>query len=169
MVQDNLFFHFANEYAAIHPSIAPAEEFVINDSTFEAFKQMAIKANFTYDPQSKKILKSLREAAEFEGYEEDAKPELDALEKKLKHNLSKDIDKAKVEIKKMLASNILQRYYYQQGPIIEQLKNDSTLIRAVDALTDSKEYNKILSTVNPGTIKFGIKEDKKEAKNEDDK
>lgn len=169
MVQDNLFFHFANEYAAIHPSIAPAEEFVINDSTFEAFKQMAIKANFTYDPQSKKILKSLREAAEFEGYEEDAKPELDALEKKLKHNLSKDIDKAKVEIKKMLASNILQRYYYQQGPIIEQLKNDSTLIRAVDALTDSKEYNKILSTVNPGTIKFGIKEDKKEAENEDDK
>lgn len=155
MAKDNLFFHFANEYAAIHPSITSANDFIINDSTFKAFKQMAIKANFTYDPQSKKILKSLREAAEFEGYAKDAKLELDALEKKLKHNLSKDIENAKNEIKEMLASNILQRYYYQQGPIIEQLKNDSTLIHAIHALTDSKRYNKILSKINPGTIKLG--------------
>ena len=40
----------------------------------------------------RKYLENLVKLAKFEGYYDDAKGEFDALEKKLNHNLAKDLD-----------------------------------------------------------------------------
>ena len=83
--------------------------------------------------------------AKFEGYLEDASEEIAALEKKLNHNLDRDLDHFKSQIKEMIALEIAKRYYYQRGAIIEQLKNDPDLKAAKLILTSPEEYNKILS------------------------
>ena len=49
------------------------------------------KRKFTYDRQSEKMLKNLKEIAEFEGYMDGAKEESAALETKLTHNLDHEI------------------------------------------------------------------------------
>ncbi len=146
MVRDQIFFNFATAYYQAHDSIASPEKFEIDDATYKAFKDSVIHAKFTYDPQSKKILEQLKEAAKFEGYAKDAAPELKALETKLTHNLKKDLDIFATPIKKMLAIEIAKRYYYQTGGIIETLKNDSILMRAENILKDQSTYKKILST-----------------------
>lgn len=146
LVNDNLIFNYATQYCLKHATIAEPEKFVITDADYADFKEMVKKADFKYDQQTEKILKSLKEMAEFEGYLTDASKEFDALEKKLTHNLDRDLDYFSKDIKNMIALEIVKRYYYQRGAIIEQLKDDDDLKKAVVILTSPEEYRKMLSS-----------------------
>lgn len=146
LVNDNLIFNYATQYCLKHATIAEPEKFVITDADYSDFKEMVKKADFKYDQQTEKILKSLKEMAEFEGYLTDASKEFDALEKKLTHNLDRDLDYFSKDIKNMIALEIVKRYYYQRGAIIEQLKDDDDLKKAVEILTSPEEYRKMLSS-----------------------
>lgn len=145
LVRDNLIFDYATDFCLKHPTIASAEEFVLSDADYEDFKNKVKSADFKYDQQSEKILKTLKEAAEFEGYMKDASDEFKALEDKLKHNLDRDLDYFSKDIKSMISDEIVKRYYYQKGAIIQQLKGDKDLDEAVKVLTDPERYQQILS------------------------
>lgn len=146
LVNDNLIFNYATQYCLKHATIAEPEKFVITDADYADFKEMVKKADFKYDQQTEKILKSLKEMAEFEGYLTDASEEFNALEKKLTHNLDRDLDYFSKDIKSMIALEIVKRYYYQRGAIIEQLKDDDDLKKAVEILTHPDDYHKMLSS-----------------------
>ena len=79
---------------------------------FEALKQYAKSKNFTYDRQSEKVLRNLKEVAEFEGYLEEDSTAFKELEAKLTPNLEKDFDRFKDEVKRVMAAEIVKRYYY---------------------------------------------------------
>ena len=145
LVRDNLIFDYATDYCLKHPVIASAKEFELTDADYEEFKNKVKGADFKYDQQSEKILNTLKEAAEFEGYMKDASDEFKALENKLKHNLDRDLDYFSKDIKKMIAEEIIKRYYYQEGAIIQQLKGDNELDEAVKILTNPERYQQILS------------------------
>ena len=91
------------------------------------------------------MLKSLKEMADFEGYLTDASKEFEALEKKLSHNLDRDLDHFSKDIKNMIAVEIIKRYYFQRGSIIQQLKDDDDLKEAVKILTAPAKYKEMLS------------------------
>ena len=80
------------DYIASHKTIAPAAEFEISDSEFEDFKKRVVESNFKYDPISENTFKSLVDVAKFEGYYDDAKEEFEALEKKLRHDVGKEME-----------------------------------------------------------------------------
>ena len=145
LVRDNLIFDYATQYCLKHPSIPSPQEFKVTEADYNDFKAMVKKADFKYDQQSEKILKTLKEAAEFEGYMADASEEFKALEKKLNHDLDRDLDYFSGDIKKMIASEIIKRYYYQRGNIIQQLKDDDGLKEAVKILNDPVKYKEMLS------------------------
>ena len=145
LVNDNLIFNYATEYCLKHPTIPAPQDFKVTDADYADFKAMVKKADFKYDQQTEKMLKSLKEMAEFEGYLTDASDEFKALEKKLSHNLDRDIDDFSKEIKEMIAVEIIKRYYYQRGSIIQQLKDDDDLKEAVKVLGDLERYKKMLS------------------------
>ena len=145
LVRDNLIFDYATQYCLQHPTIAEPQAFEVTDADYQAFKDMVKKADFKYDQQSEKILKTLKEAAEFEGYMKDASAEFEALEKKLNHDLDRDLDYFSSDIKNMIASEIIKRYYYQRGGIIQQLKDDNDLKEALKVLGDPVKYKEMLS------------------------
>ena len=145
LVNDNLIFDYATDYCLKHPTVPQPEQFEVTDADYAEFKEKVKAADFKYDQQTEKILKSLKEMAEFEGYLDDASTEFDALEKKLQHNLERDLDHFSKEIKSMLAIEIIKRYYYQRGSIIQQLKDDPDLKEAIKILDDSLSYKKMLS------------------------
>ena len=140
LLNDDVLFEYCNEYALSHPTIAGPQEFELTDEDYEHFKKMVLESGFKYDRQSEKALKELKEVAKFEGYLENAQAEFDALEKKLQHNLSADLDRLKKEIKPLIASEIVKRYYFQRGVIIQQLKDDPDLDKALEVLGDSTSY-----------------------------
>lgn len=145
LVRDNLIFDYATQYCLQHPTIAEPQAFEVTDADYQAFKDMVKKADFKYDQQSEKILKTLKEAAEFEGYMKDASAEFEALEKKLNHDLDRDLDYFSSDIKNMIASEIIKRYYYQRGGIIQQLKDDNDLKEALKVLGNPVKYKEMLS------------------------
>ncbi len=145
LVNDNLIFDYATDYCLKHPTIAPAKEFAVTDADYADFKAKVKAADFKYDQQTEKLLKSLKEMAEFEGYLTEASSEFDALEKKLQHNLDRDLDHFSKDIKEMIAVEIIKRYYYQRGSIIQQLKEDPDLNAAVKILQTPQEYKAMLS------------------------
>lgn len=144
LANDDCLFNFATQWCQAHDSIAPAEEFVVTDEMYEAFKDSVRASGFTYDRQSEQILARLKEWAEFEGYMEGAKEEFKALEDKLKHNLDTEFDNSADDIKYLLANEIVSRYYYQRGVIVQSLKSDEGLKEALGVLADPARYRKIL-------------------------
>lgn len=145
LVRDNLIFDYATQYCLKHPTVSAPEDFVLTDADYNDFKALVKKGEFKYDQQSEKILKTLKEAAEFEGYMTDASDEFKALEKKLNHNLDRDLDYFAKDIKPVIANEILKRYYYQRGGIIQQLKDDDGLKEAIGILTNPAKYKETLS------------------------
>ncbi len=145
LVNDNLIFDYATQYCLKHTTVATPDKFEITDTDYADFKAMVQKADFKYDQQTEKMLKNLKEMAEFEGYLTDSSEEFDALEKKLTHNLGRDLDYFSKEIKTMISVEIIKRYYYQRGSIIEQLKDDDDLKEAEKILADPVKYKEMLS------------------------
>ncbi len=139
-------FDYEAEYCAQHPTVAAPSVFDISDSDYEKFKQRVLKSGFTYDLQSESNLKKLIEIAKFEGYYDDAKNEFKALEVKLSHNLSKDMDLYKDQIKMVMVNDILGYYYYQKGSMEANLRYDKVMKEACRLLKSPKDYNQILSS-----------------------
>ena len=132
------------KYLRTHPTIAPAKNFVISDVDYADFKQAVLKSGFKYDRESKKYLEGLVKLARFEGYYDDAKPEFDALEKKLNHNIAKDLDYNKQTLKQLLTSDLVAAYYYQRGAMENGLQFDKQWKKAVALLNDPAAYKKVL-------------------------
>jgi carboxyl-terminal processing protease len=129
--------------------VAKPSEFDLSDADFADFKQRVMNSGFTYDLQSEENLKKLEEIARFEGYYEGAKNEFNALAAKLKHNLSKDLDLYKPQIKQVMIDDILSNYYYQKGSIEASLRFDKVMKEACRILNTPAEYHKILSSPAP--------------------
>lgn len=145
LMTDFIVTDFVAEWSQKHKKIAPPETFVVTDEDFEAFKQYAKAKNFTYDRQSEKILKNLKEVAKIEGFLEQDSTLFDALSAKLIPDLERDFDRNKERIKEVLASEIMKRYYYQKGDLIQSLRDDKVLEKALEVLNDPALYEKTLS------------------------
>lgn len=133
------------DYIAKHPTIAPAGKFEITDEEYEDFKERVLKSGFKYDAESAKVLDRLKKIATFEGYYDDAKPEFEALEQKLKHNLATDLDRNKQLIKQIIGADIVAAYYWQSGSIENSLNYDKQMKEACRLLNAPDEYKKLLS------------------------
>lgn len=146
IVRDNWSFDFANRYAATHDSVPAPEVFEITDTIFNEFKGFIDPDKFKYDRTCEMILEQLEKASKTEGYLNDkVQAQLDSLKVTLKHDLNHDLDQNRKTISEYLASEILQRYYYNRGATIEALKHDADLDTAAAVLGDRARYKEILS------------------------
>lgn len=145
LVTDNLIFDYATDYCLKHPVVSPVEQFKLSDADYNDFKNKVENSDFKYDQQSEKVLKNLKEVAEFEGYMDGASEEFKALEKKLTHNLDRDLTYFSKQIKELISLELMKRYYFQRGAIIEQLKDNEELKEALNLLSDQALYKKTLS------------------------
>lgn len=144
VVRDNWSFDYATKYAAEHPSLAPAGEFVITDSLYADFKKSIDPDRFKYDRVMEEAMKQLRSIATDEGYMGDeTTAAFDSLQKLLIHDLNHDLDIHRPEIEEYLGAEIVGRYYYDRGKTEYALRTDKALKAARDIL-DSGKYYKIL-------------------------
>ncbi|MDD2475977.1 MAG: S41 family peptidase [Dysgonamonadaceae bacterium] len=144
LLMENIVFDFATEWVQKHPTISPVKDFIFADEEYSKFKSFVKKTDFEYDRISAKTLKSLEEVMEFEGYMKTASEEFKALQNKLTPNLDLDLETFKDEIKGLISSEIVKRYYYKTGAVQESLKTDKTFEKAVEVLKDQALYKQTL-------------------------
>ena len=142
--QSVVLFDFVNEWCQKHPTIAPMGEFKLSDDDYNAFKEFVSASDFKYVSNSSKALESLIKVARQEGLADKAKEELDALELKLQYDLKNDLDVFRDKLERLIAMEIVLRYYYQRGAVAQNLQSDKCLDEAVSVLDDSKRYKSVL-------------------------
>lgn len=141
----NHFFDFATRYYQKNKKIASPENFKLTDAEFEEFVDYLLnEKKFTYTTQTETYYNQLLEVAEYEGFDESAKAEFNALKAKLIPNVEQNIRDSRKEIEELLSVEIMQRYYFQKGQVQYMLKDDKELKVALDLLKDDKKYNKVL-------------------------
>lgn len=143
--RDFILFDYVTDWANEHKTIPPVEDFIYTDEDYEQFKKYTIEKNFEYDRQSGKALMSLKKVAELEGFMNEDSTIFTTLEAKLSPNLERDLETHKAEIKRLISSEIVKRYYYQSGEIQQNLKEDKALQKALEVLNDSTLYVRTLA------------------------
>jgi carboxyl-terminal processing protease len=144
LMADNLIFDFVTEWVQKHRSITTPDKFRMTDAAYESFKEFVKSKDFTYDQFSERTLAQLKSLMEFEGYMDVASEEYKALENKLQPDLDRDLELFKEDIRSMIESEIVQRYYYKKGVLIHQLSGDKVFDKAVEVLKNPDLYQSIL-------------------------
>ena len=140
---------YVNHYVQTHATIAPAGDFSLTDADYADFVKMVEESDFTYKRRTEEMMKLLERTARFEGCYEGAKPEFEALAANMKGGVAADLElpKNKEEIKSVLESDIVARYYFRRGVVQQQLKTDKDLKTALEILTDTERYESLLKPV----------------------
>jgi len=141
----NLFFSYATEFRIKHETIKELKDFSLTKEDYEDFVNYLSDKDYNYTTESEDLLAKLEEVSKEEKYFDDVKTEYEALKEKLNHNKKSDLYKFKDEIKHILESEIVTRYYYQKGQIEIALKDDVVLEEAIKTLTNKTTYKAILA------------------------
>ena len=80
-----------------------------------------------------------------EGLADKAQDEFNALENKLQYDLKNDLDVFRKDLERVLAMEIVTRYYYQRGSVVQNMKTDKFIDEAVNVLNDGARYSAILA------------------------
>lgn len=145
IAQNVVLFDYVNEWCSKHETIAPAQDFSLTDDDYNAFKEFVCNSDFKYESNSGKALESLKKIAEREGLADKAKEEFESLEGKLQYDLNSDLDQFRSELERVIAYEIVVRYYYQRGGVVQSLKSDKFLKEVVSLMGDRNRYDSILA------------------------
>lgn len=149
LITNFLIFDFATQFANQNQSIPEPEKFEITQDIYNQFATFVQQNNFEYESESKKFLENLIKKAREEKYYDLASADFESIKEKLEPKLEKDLDVFSHEIKSLMKSEIVSRYYYQKGAIRASLSEDKVIQRAIDEVNSPMSYN---SYFEPGTI-----------------
>lgn len=142
---NEVLLNYEVDYIAKHPTVAQPADFELSDEDYAEFKKRVLDSGFSYDRTSEKFLKDLEQLTRFEGYYDDAKPEFEALKKKLSHNVAKDLEYNKQAIKNIINNDLMAAYYFQRGATQNSLRHDKQMDEAMKLIADGERYAKILN------------------------
>jgi carboxyl-terminal processing protease len=138
-------FDYATQYRNLKASISDPKTFRLNDSDYNEFIAFLSKRDYGYDTKVEKLLNELRDEAEKENKSVALKPEFDALKAKVSHSKKNDLVLFKEEIKRVLESEIVSRYYFEKGRMEQNFQYDNELNEARKVLSDKSFLASILN------------------------
>ena len=147
----SIIFDFATKFKRENPTIPPVKDFQITDEIINQFNVFIADKDYEYSTKSEDVVKQFKETAEKEKYFKQVEKEYEALKLKLSHNKNEDLVTFKDEIKELLKSEIVSRYYYQKGRVESMLDNDPDVKEALGILADKSKYSSLLT--GPGKSK----------------
>ena len=145
LITQSVIFDYATKFAYENPTIPKVEDFDISNEIYNDFVKFALLDSFNYETRSERELKELEKIVKREKYYDLVKDEFENLKEKLSNDKEKDLESFKAEIIQFLRDEIVGRYYYEDGQIKTNLKDDKQLHKAIEILKDKDQYNSILS------------------------
>ena len=118
--------------------------FKITDKIYEDFVAFVSDKDYEYETNTEKDLTKLIDQASEDNYT-DFKKDLEALQAKLASYKEDDIHKNQKQIAELILSELMSRYFYQEGRVKAALVEDPVIDKAIEVLNDTENYNKILA------------------------
>ena len=131
---NHYFFDYATRYHRLHDSIAKPDQFMLTDGDIEDFCKFLDERKFKYETETGKFFADMLKMAKHEDIDSTTLAQLEALEPMLTPDFRESIERNKDEVKEMLGSEIVLRYYYQRGQAAYNLRFDDEIKRALSEL-----------------------------------
>ncbi|TAE41457.1 MAG: S41 family peptidase [Sphingobacteriales bacterium] len=139
-----LLFDYASSFVQKNPQILPAKDFHLSDTDYASFVAYLSNKDYSYQTETEAMLQTLLKQAEKEKTYTELKTELETLKTKVYLTKKDDLTQYKPEIKRVLESEIVQRYYYDKGKAQQAFQYDNELKEAIKLLNNKANYNAIL-------------------------
>jgi carboxyl-terminal processing protease len=145
LLSQNVIFDYATKFAFENPTIKKVDDFIITDTVYDDFVAFALEQDFNYETESERELKEFIKILKREKFYKRVEDEVEALQNQLIQDKEEDLYAFKDEVIQFLRDEIVGRYYYEEGQIQANLKDDEQLKKAIEILKDSENYYSILS------------------------
>jgi len=159
MLNKSLFFNYANLYKKEKPVVASPKNFQISDADYTAFASSMADKDLSYQSRTERLLTELRYEADKENKTAEVKADLENLKNKLISAKKADLANHKAEIKRVLETQIISRYFYEKGRIEQSFQYDKELAAAKSVFNNQTQMLAILKgTGNYKVIGKPVKE-----------
>ena len=116
--------------------------FSISEDDYADFVKMAMERDIPYKSESRAMLEKLRKSLAKER-NTSLDEALDAIDKGLRDDKRSNLETFRKEIVEQINQNIVLRYAYAKGVILNSLRDDEEVQEAVKLLRDGAEYERI--------------------------
>lgn len=144
MINKSMFFNYANLYKKEKPAVASAKTFQITDAEYTAFASSLADKDLSYQSRTERLLTELRYEADKENKTAEVKADLENLKNKLISAKKADLANHKAEIKRVLETQIISRYFYEKGRIEQSFQYDKELAAAKSVFSNQTQMLAIL-------------------------
>ncbi len=145
LLKQDMFFLFASEYHAKHPSIAPADQFTADAALLEQFKNTLSKSKFSYESpvehQVKKLLEATREQSDYADLQKNILAQSESWSTKIDREFIRHTQ----ELKPLLEQEMIMHYYLQKGLNAWSVRRDPSILAAIELLGKPTKFASILT------------------------
>lgn len=136
---------FGDEYVRRNPGQKiDVRTFSITDADYDRFREFMKDKKVPYESDTRRILKSLKEAAKDDRFK-DLEQKIARVEEELKDDTQTNLETYRKQIIEAINNDIVLRHAYAAGVIEHSLTGDKEVERAVEILRTPTEYARILS------------------------
>ena len=140
LISSRAIFNFATDYYYKN-SIKDIASYKFGNSEFNSF-QNYLKKDTTFTTDSENLFKEAFKSSK----DVNLSNEYNKIQEKLFKSKIDEISENKDVLEILLKEEIIKRYFYKEGLYAYKLKNDETVLKAVELLNDQEKYQKILSS-----------------------
>lgn len=142
LLRKSMYFRFASRYTAAHPLPSPAME---SSELRREFQRYLDEQKFTYEEESEKRLKELRELAMKSSYDTSVIAGIDRLATQVGDEKAKGIERHQAEILRAVKTELMSRHAGEKGRIETSFEGDLQFQAASGLLQNGKEYERRLT------------------------
>ncbi|MBE0668618.1 MAG: hypothetical protein IH593_13235, partial [Bacteroidales bacterium] len=140
----NMIFDYATEYYWSHPIPSSLEGFSLTDEDIGSFHEFLERKNFSFTTDSEEALAQVVMLTKREGLYENNRTLLEKLMEGFSHNPDNDIKTQKNDVKELIESELVGRYFYDAGAVKYSLPFDKQVTEAAAVASDKGLYSSFL-------------------------
>lgn len=129
-------FDYATLFTRKNLTIATAKDFKLSDAEYQNFVTYLKDKDYSYQTVTERTLAELKSDAEKDKKYEQIKGEFEGLKAKISNSKNNDLIEFRPEIKRVLESEIIQRYYFQKGRTLQAFQYDLELKKATEIINN---------------------------------
>lgn len=130
LLNKSLFFDYANLYKGNNKEIVNAKDFRISDKDYNEFVNTLAKKDYSYHTKAETELADLVTEVEKDQKLTGIKTDLALLKEKLQTLKKSDLLTHQSEVRKLLETQIVSRYFYEKGKIEQSFQYDQEILKA---------------------------------------
>lgn len=143
LIKDHMIFKYVTNYVLEHPTIDSADVYRFTD--YEQFVSFCKDSNYSFVSKSEKAIDNLSKALSEANLEDNTSSSLKSIKEVITADKEDDYTEHKEVLIDLIEEEIISRYYYQRGKILNNLNSDIEVQEAISVIRAKDRYNEILN------------------------